>query len=106
MRRRFYSIVLILVLSLLPGVAAAERSAVIGPVHIVSIDSGQVVPGQALRVSDGRIEAVGTFGELAADPDTEVIDGQNGYLIPGLAEMHAHVPSTTVRTSPIVAAAG
>lgn len=93
MQMRLLSAVLVLALSSLPGIAAAGNSKVIGPIHVVALDSGQVVPGQALRVRDGRIEAVGAFEEIAEESDFELIDGQNGYLIPGLAEMHAHVPS-------------
>ncbi len=43
-----------------------------------------------LRVVDGRIADIGT--DLAPGPDTEVVDLAGGYLMPGLAEMHAHVP--------------
>ena len=44
-----------------------------------------------LRVIDGRIAAIGP--DLAPGPDTEVIDLAGGFLMPGLAEMHAHVPA-------------
>lgn len=44
-----------------------------------------------LRVSDGRIAAIGA--DLEADADTVVVHVNGGYLMPGLAEMHAHVPA-------------
>lgn len=44
-----------------------------------------------LRVIDERIDAIGTG--LEPGPDTVVIDVTGGYLMPGLAEMHAHVPA-------------
>ena len=48
------------------------------------------VDGEVL-VQGGRIAAVGeTSG--ASDENLTVIDMAGGYLIPGLAEMHAHVP--------------
>ena len=79
---------------LVPGISpAADDVTVIGPVHVVSVDTGQIVPGQAVRVRGGRIEQVGELDALRGDTDASVVDGQNGYLVPGLAEMHAHVPS-------------
>jgi len=44
-----------------------------------------------LRVVDQRILAIGT--DLDAVPGTTVVDLQGGYLMPGLTEMHAHVPA-------------
>ena len=47
---------------------------------------------QSVRVEDGYIVAIEPFTESSAARYT-TIDGKNGYLLPGLAEMHAHVPS-------------
>lgn len=44
-----------------------------------------------LRVADGRIAAIAP--NLEAGPDTVVVHVNGGYLMPGLAEMHAHVPA-------------
>lgn len=44
-----------------------------------------------LRVVDQRIAEIGS--SLAPHEGDEVIDMQGGWLIPGLAEMHAHVPA-------------
>jgi imidazolonepropionase-like amidohydrolase len=44
-----------------------------------------------LRVVDQRIAAIGT--SLQATPDDTVVNLQGAYLMPGLAEMHAHVPA-------------
>ncbi|MBT8063790.1 MAG: amidohydrolase family protein [Xanthomonadales bacterium] len=86
--------VLVALMALMPGVSPAkDGSIVIGPVHIVSVSTGRVVPGQAVRIRAGRIEQVGPNDALARDAGAIFVDGQNGYLIPGLAEMHAHVPS-------------
>jgi len=49
-----------------------------------------------LRVVDQRILAIGT--DLDPGPETTVIDLEGGYLLPGLAEMHAHVPSPAQST--------
>lgn len=44
-----------------------------------------------LRVLEQRIEAIGA--DLEPGPGTVVVDLDGGYLMPGLAEMHAHVPA-------------
>ena len=44
-----------------------------------------------LLVRDGRIRTIGR--DLSVNIDARVIDMQGGYLMPGLAEMHAHVPA-------------
>ncbi len=46
-----------------------------------------------LRVVGERIDEIGNG--LEPGPDTTVIDMQGGYLMPGLTEMHAHVPAPT-----------
>jgi imidazolonepropionase-like amidohydrolase len=49
-----------------------------------------------LRVVDQRILAIGE--DLERGPETTVIDLEGGYLMPGVAEMHAHVPSPAQST--------
>ncbi len=44
-----------------------------------------------LLVRDGRIRTIGR--DLSVNIDSRVIDMRGGYLMPGLAEMHAHVPA-------------
>ncbi len=44
-----------------------------------------------LLVRDGHITTIGP--DLSASPEAIVIDMKGGYLMPGLAEMHAHVPA-------------
>jgi imidazolonepropionase-like amidohydrolase len=47
-------------------------------------------PPTQLFVRNDRIAAIGTA--LVTDEDTLTVDLAGGYLMPGLAEMHAHVP--------------
>src|SRR5690554_566102 len=60
-------------------------------VNVVPMDSERVLEGHTVVVQDGRIASV------AAD-DSQVpegarrIDGEGRWLMPGLAEMHGHVP--------------
>jgi len=62
-------------------------------VTILPMDREGVVPGQTVVVEDGVITAVGPSGSVRVTTDATIIDGSGQYLMPGLAEMHAHVPS-------------
>lgn len=81
---------LLLLLLGLP-VGAAADSWWLAPVNVVDPRTGEVLEAQAVEVAGER------FGDITAaatlDPGhARVVDGQGGWLIPGLAEMHAHVP--------------
>lgn len=61
-------------------------------VTVIPMDRAGVLGNQTVLVRDGIIEAVGTSERLAARTGYTVIDGRGKFLIPGLAEMHAHIP--------------
>jgi imidazolonepropionase-like amidohydrolase len=80
-----------LLLSLLLAVPAIAETYVIRNVNVISMTSPKVAEKQNVIVRDGVIESVST--RLAKMPEgTKVIDGTGKFLIPGLAEMHGHVP--------------
>jgi imidazolonepropionase-like amidohydrolase len=83
---------LLLVMPAIAVSAADGEPLIIGPVHVVSMDSGAVTPDQAVLIEHGRIQHVGDWSATGRPSGARLIDGRNGYLIPGLAEMHAHVP--------------
>lgn len=61
-------------------------------VNVVPMDSDRVLEGQTVLVAGERIVAVGPAAEITVPDGAETIDGAGGYLMPGLAEMHAHIP--------------
>jgi imidazolonepropionase-like amidohydrolase len=58
-------------------------------VNLIPMASETVVPNQTVVVVDGVITRV---GEAPVGEGATIIDGTGMYLMPGLAEMHAHVP--------------
>ena len=93
MKTRFTALLCALasILVTTPGAVARAETTVITPVNVVYVTQGVVATDMAVRVRDGEIVEVAEAASL--DPgDAHVVDGQGGYLIPGLAEMHAHVP--------------
>ncbi len=73
-------------------IARAEPAAFIN-VNVIPMTSATVVAAQTVVVSDGRIVAVGDVETIPVPEDAIVVDGTDRYLLPGLAEMHAHVPN-------------
>ena len=60
-------------------------------VNVVTMLTPNVIAGQTIVVTDGRIAAVGPASEVAAPQDALVIDGDGRYVMPGLTDMHAHI---------------
>ena len=61
-------------------------------VNVLPMTSDAVLPGQTVVVRDGVIAATGPADEVDVPPGATVVDGEGRFLMPGLAEMHAHVP--------------
>ena len=61
-------------------------------VMVLPMDRAGAIAGQTVLVRDGTIAAVGDAGDVRIPPEATVIEGAGRYLMPGLAEMHAHVP--------------
>lgn len=76
------------------GQSPAAEVTVFRNVAVIPMDSPQprVLPAQSVVVRDGRISAIGPAAGIVPPPGARVIDGAGRYLVPGLAEMHAHVP--------------
>ncbi|MDG1573444.1 amidohydrolase family protein [Robiginitalea sp. M366] len=70
----------------------SETAMIIRNVHIVDVERGLLLEHQAVVIDSGRIVRIARGAEVAVTYATE-IDGQGGYLMPGLTEMHAHIPS-------------
>src|SRR5690606_38077642 len=75
-----------------PASAAAVDAVAFVGVTVVPMDRERVLDNHTVLVEDGRISAVGPAGEVEIPEDAQRIDGAGHWLMPGLAEMHAHIP--------------
>jgi hypothetical protein len=99
MKRQMYTFVLalIVIIALLiysscsPGDVDADLAIV--NVTVIPMDSERVLESQTVLIRDGNIYRIGPSARINISAETPVVDGSGQYLIPGLAEMHAHVPS-------------
>jgi hypothetical protein len=77
---------------LFAGAAFARAETVVfTDVNVVPMDRERVIRRTTVIVTDGVIASIGIKAKLPAG--TPVIDGEGGWLVPGLADMHNHVTS-------------
>ncbi len=72
---------------------AADSYALIN-VNVVDVKAGQVIPNQTVLVTAGFVTRVADAQHVKLTASVTQIDAQDGFLLPGLAEMHAHIPPT------------
>lgn len=65
-------------------------------VHVVPMDREALLENHTVVVSGGRIQRIGPAGRVPVPDGALRIDARGKYLMPGLAEMHAHIPPTDV----------
>jgi imidazolonepropionase-like amidohydrolase len=75
----------------LSDLPTAEEIAFVN-VNVLPMTSNQVLQNQTVIVRKGKIAQIGAAATVKPAANALVIDGQGKYLMPGLAEMHAHIP--------------
>ncbi len=58
--------------------------------HLVNVYSNEILEGYNIAVAGNHIAYVGTSKKMIG-PETEVIDAQGAFLLPGYIDPHAHV---------------
>lgn len=61
-------------------------------VNVIPMDEERVLHGMTVLVDGDRIVRIGSADEIDVPSTAVVIDGAGRYVMPGLAEMHGHVP--------------
>lgn len=59
----------------------------------VNVHTREVLAGHDIAIADGRIACVLPDAGTNIGPDTQVIEAQGRYMIPGLIDAHMHVRS-------------
>ncbi len=75
----------------------ADKEMVFEGVNVIPMDQANVLYNQTVVVRNGKITALGAKGKIKYGRSAQVIPAKGKYLVPGWAEMHAHVPSTDDR---------
>ena len=61
--------------------------------NVLPMDAERVLEGRTVVIAGGRIAAIGPSSEVGPAEGVEIIDAAGGYLLPGLAELHGHLPT-------------
>jgi len=61
-------------------------------VNVVPMDEDHVLPGMTVIVTGDRITQIGSADAILVPDGATIINAEGKYLMPGLAEMHGHVP--------------
>ncbi|HEX8638851.1 MAG TPA: amidohydrolase family protein [Pyrinomonadaceae bacterium] len=62
-------------------------------VNVVPMDDERVLTNQTVIVRGGRIAEIGAAKKIKIPTDAVHIDGRGKFLMPGLVDMHAHLPN-------------
>lgn len=87
--RRFFAVLAIATLSAVP----VEAQYAFENANVIPMTDDQVREGWTVLVEGDRITAAGPASDVEIPAGATRIDASGMYLIPGLAEMHGHVPS-------------
>ncbi|MCI2399973.1 adenine deaminase [Aliiroseovarius subalbicans] len=79
----------------LVAVAAGRDAAdsVICGGRVVNVHTREVLDGWQVAIADGRFAYVGPDASHCIGPETEIIEADGQYLIPGLCDAHMHIES-------------
>jgi imidazolonepropionase-like amidohydrolase len=74
------------------SISSANEGSITAFTHVslVPMTAEIVLENQTVLIEGSRIAAVGPADEILIPPDAVIIDGEGGYLMPGLADMHMH----------------
>jgi len=79
----------------LPAQDAAEPVTAFVNVNVVPMDRERIQEDWTVVVRGDRIVASGPSAAARVPEDATVIDGTGRFLLPGLGEMHGHIPPPT-----------
>lgn len=85
---------LAVVLAALTAFSLSAQTLVFQNVNVIPMTGEKILVNQTVVVRGDRIDYVGT-AKFKMPDGTKVVDGTNKFLIPGLAEMHGHIPPPT-----------
>lgn len=78
----------------------SPTASLISHVNIIDVRNGRILKNRHIVIDSGKIRRI---SETIRDPKayTTTIDGSGKYALPGLAEMHAHIPQPPTSESRI-----
>lgn len=76
-----------------PSIDGDSRHFALVGATVIPMDAEIVLTDHTILVEGDRIVAIGPSAEIVIPPEAVRVDGKGLFVIPGLAEMHGHIPS-------------
>ncbi len=73
-------------------VDSRKQTVVFKSVNVIPMDTERILENQDVVVRDGKILSIGPSGSGKVGKGALLVEAKGKYLMPGLAEMHAHIP--------------
>ncbi len=73
----------------------SEQTIAFTNVNLIPMTRETVVYGQTVLVRGSEVVAIGDYDAMSIPAGAQIIDGNGAYLMPGLADMHAHTRIST-----------
>lgn len=95
--QRLFILICVLLLGSCQAIPEPKKSTatLISDVSILDVNTGEILEHQSIEIDSGKIRRITGILEDTTRFQT-VIDGRGKYVMPGLAEMHAHIPSPPI----------
>lgn len=71
--------------------AFSQQEIIIKNINVISMVDNSVVKN-SVHVKNGVINGIKNFNKIKVSKKALIINGENKYLIPGMADMHVHLP--------------
>jgi imidazolonepropionase-like amidohydrolase len=95
MRMALTALLLTGMLTLHGSAAPPDKTVAFTNVSVVPMDSNRILPDHTVIVSADWITVIGPAATTPLPEGVLRVDGRGKYLMPGLAEMHGHIPPPT-----------
>jgi imidazolonepropionase-like amidohydrolase len=91
----FFNILALLMVYITHGqqpIDSRNRDVIFKNVNVIAMDSDRVLTNKTVVTRNGKIVSISDGSKTKTGTNAFVIDAKDKFLMPGLAEMHAHVP--------------
>ena len=94
------TLLLIATTAILGNPSAAATTILVRNVHVITMDTGAApLPNASVLIEDGRIARILAAGAEPPATATQIIEGNGGWLSPGLIDCHTHYDQNRELTS-------
>ena len=71
---------------------SGEGATVFTNINVVPMNNANILENQTVIVRSGKIEKIASADDVKIGEGATLIDGSGKFLMPGISEMHAHIP--------------